>query len=350
MGQKINQNILRLGKVKEWKSKYVEKKKPESSVMIFQSLEIEKFVKQLFNKYDLNVQNCRVYYSESSLHVYISYHNSAKSLFKFPKKEVGLYYKGLPTNLYKNKASRLKQKTLRKKFYSMKSHEKAIANHPAKSFIKNHHFVKKKTWRLNTITNFKNYTESKKSETLQHQQQNLFLSKILKSLSLFTCKKCNIFLNLKNLNKETKLLNTNSKMNKPKLKKKLIKLRKYQKNHFFTEGFDILYNFVKNHQNPSLLSNFVAVYLRRIKRPMFFLRFLKSALNALLLKSQSKLNRIQIKIKGRFNGAPRAKHKFFHVGKHIPNLKLNSVINFSESTSYTANGTFGVKVWAHSKL
>ena len=80
MGQKTNPNILRIGKIKEWKSKYIEKKTTESSTIILRDLEIKKFIYQLFAKNNLKVQNCRVYYSESSLHVYISYYSNIKSV------------------------------------------------------------------------------------------------------------------------------------------------------------------------------------------------------------------------------------------------------------------------------
>ena len=53
MGQKTNANILRIGKIKEWKSKYIEKKSTESSTITFQNLEITKFIFQLFTKYNL---------------------------------------------------------------------------------------------------------------------------------------------------------------------------------------------------------------------------------------------------------------------------------------------------------
>ena len=67
MGQKTNPNILRLGKIKEWKSKYIEKKTTESSNIIFKDLEIRKFISQLFAKNELQVQNCKIAYSENSL-------------------------------------------------------------------------------------------------------------------------------------------------------------------------------------------------------------------------------------------------------------------------------------------
>jgi ribosomal protein S3 len=70
-------------------------------------------------------------------------------------------------------------------------------------------------------------------------------------------------------------------------------------------------------------------------------------LKKFLNKNFSKIKRIKISVKGRFNGAPRAKTKTLYIGVP-PFLTLNSDINYSESTSFTSNGTFGIKVWTYS--
>ena len=145
------------------------------------------------------------------------------------------------------------------------------------------------------------------------------------------------------------LLQTVSKKNKYKLKENIAKLRKFQQNEFFKKGFNILNNFAINAHSSLFLAEFIADYLKKLKRPNFFLRFLKIALKTLLDKKFSKFERIQIKIKGRFNGAPRSSHKFINVGRNIPVLTLNSKIDYGESTAYTSNGTFGIKVWTYSK-
>jgi len=53
---------------------------------------------------------------------------------------------------------------------------------------------------------------------------------------------------------------------------------------------------------------------------------------------------VKIKIKGRFNGKSKASSKFIIVGQ-VPVQTLVTKIDYSESISYTFNGTFGVKVW-----
>ena len=345
MGQKTNQNILRLGKVKEWKSKYIEKKTTEFSTVIFQTLEIKKFIYHLFAKHDLKVQNCRIYYSESSLHIYISYYNSIKP--SILNEKIKMHVTNSFTKPFQQKVKNIQQNITKKNFYATKIYKRSFDNLPETPLFQTHYLVSKKTQRLNNLNSFKSYIDSTNSKTLSQQNKNLFVSNILKSLTLFTNKKHNIFLNLKQINKETNLLQTISKENKQKIRKDLIKLRKYQRNEFFRKGFNLLYSFIQNHQDPTFLAEFTTFYLKKLKRPNFFLRFLKLALKTLINGKNSQLQRIQIKIKGRFNGAPRASHKFINVGKNIPVLRLNSIINYGESTAYTSNGTFGVKVWTY---
>jgi ribosomal protein S3 len=58
MGQKTNPNILRLGRTKEWKSKYIEKKSNESSTLLIRELEIRQFIYQFFTKHKFQINNC----------------------------------------------------------------------------------------------------------------------------------------------------------------------------------------------------------------------------------------------------------------------------------------------------
>lgn len=341
MGQKTNPNILRLGKVKEWKSKYIEKKTTESSIIIFRDLEIQKFISKLFAKNGLKIQNCKLYYSENSLYIYISYYNSTKPLLLNNK--IKIQPTRVISKLFKKKIANVKKVTAKKQLYLTKTFNKSLKK---KSFQKQY-LLEKKTHRLNALKNFKSYLERKNCKTLDKQNKNLFVLKILKSLSLFTNKNHNIFLNLKQTNKETVFFQKISKTNKHKIGKSLTKLRRFQHNEFFEKGFNLLYNFILNKQNPTFLAEFIALFLKKLKRPNFFLRFLKLALKILITEKFSQFKRIQVKIKGRFNGAPRSTHKFINIGKNIPVLTLNSKIEYGEATAYTSNGSFGIKIWTY---
>lgn len=348
MGQKTNPNILRLGKLKEWKSKYIEKKTTESSVIIFRDLEIRKFISQLFAKHKLIVQNCKTYYSEDSLHIYISYYNTAKS--ELLANRVRMQPTKCISKLFKKKIANVRKSAIKKQLYLAKTYQKIFNKYLKKKSFKNPYLLNEKNQRLDAITNFQDYTDGKNYKTLNKQNKNLFTSKILKGLSLFTNRKHNIFLNLKQINTEIVLLQRISKKNKHKIGKNLTKLRKFQQNEFFKKGFNLLYNFTTNSQNPTFLAKFIALFLKKLKRPNFFLRFLTLTLKTLITQKFSKLKRIQIKIKGRFNGAPRSTHKFINIGKNIPVLTLNSKIDYGETTAYTSNGTFGVKIWTYAMI
>jgi len=122
-----------------------------------------------------------------------------------------------------------------------------------------------------------------------------------------------------------------------------VSIKKYEKNEFFKDGVNILYTCSEKPNSADLLAEFISTQLQKLKRHNFFLKFIKSTLT--IFKSPN----IKIKIKGRFNGAPRAKHKIITIGNGVPVLTLNSNIDYAEKTSYTSNGTFGVKVWIHEK-
>lgn len=345
MGQKTNPNILRLGKLKEWKSKYIAKKPTESSTLIFQNLEIKKFIFQFFEKNELKIQDYRIYYSENSLHIFIAYYNSIKPLLI--GKKIKTQFENVLSKPFQKKIASIKKTTVKKQLYATKMYNKTF-DHPSQArLFQNHYLLNKKTHRLNAIKNLKTYIDGNNYKTLSQQNANLFVSKILKGLSFFTHKKRNIFINLKQTNKETALFQTISKKDKHILKENFLRLRKFQQNEFFKNGLNVLYSFVVNRPNPLFLAKFIGFYLKKLKRPNFFLRFLKLALKILIARKFSQFKQIQIKIKGRFNGAPRSSHKFINIGKNIPVLTLNSDINYEEFTTYTSNGTFGIKIWTY---
>jgi ribosomal protein S3 len=351
MGQKTNPNILRLGKIKEWESKYIEKKTSEFSALTFRDLEIRKFIYQLFSKNELQIESCKLHYSESSLHIYISYYNSAKNPVLNGKnsyaKEIKLQPKKIESKIFQQKSLAIQKITTKKRFYAKKLYQNSLKTKSKKKLLQDQYFLNGKTHRHNSIKNLKSYTDEKAFDMLNKQTSNLFVSKILKSLNIFTEEKHNLFLNLKQVNRETSLLQKMSHKNKQAMTRSIAKLRRFQQNNFFKKGFNVLYNFAANNKDSNFLAEFIALHLKKLKRPNFFFRFLKFALKFLLSKNFAKFERIQIKIKGRVNGAPRSRHKFINIGKNIPVLTIRSKINYGECTSYTSNGTFGVKVWAY---
>jgi ribosomal protein S3 len=161
-------------------------------------------------------------------------------------------------------------------------------------------------------------------------------------LSLFTNQRFNLALTLKQLN-ET--IRHNLTANESQLlTKNLVKLRRYQENEFFKEGINILFLTTTNKHSAHLLANFIAEVLGKLKRHNLFLRFLKAVLSLFYNKSFSIVKGLKIKISGRFNGAPRARSRILKIG-NIPVLKISSKLDYHEATSFTSNGTFGIKVF-----
>lgn len=348
MGQKVNPTIFRLGKLTNWKLRYFEKKSNESAIYSIRTQEIKKFISKFFQNNGLIVHNCTLnYLNENSLYIYVSYHLTIKSTFLLTK-----------INKQQNiKLIKSKKKVKKKKYLGIKKNTKNYFNYQKLSYnIDLNRTIKKKDFnkikkvfkteqkmlkirRMNILKSYKQELKIKKYNQIHRIKYNSFIEKLLKSLKLFLNKNLNIFLTVKQLNKNLKETLTIEKIKS--IKKKIVNIKKYEKNDFFKEGVNTLYICSTTPNSASLLAEFIATQLQKLKRHNFFLRFIKSTLN--IFNSQN----IKIKIKGRFNGAPRAKHKIIVIGKGVPVLTLNSNIDYAEKTSYTANGTFGVKVWIH---
>jgi ribosomal protein S3 len=355
MGQRTNPNIFRLGKNKEWKSKYFEKKSPELAKYAFKDSEIRRYIRKFLGDNGLIVHDCRLYYTDSSLYVFVSYYLTQKSVFLIKKwnrtHKIRLNLK--PGAKKKNKRIFNKIRKSVKTYtgyYQRKSYKKRILKSTVKeplvqrSLIKNIQQSERNVERrrVKILRSYKNYLSLKKYKTIKHLEVNSFLNQLLESISLFTNKSLNIFTTFQQLNETIK-----PELNKKKvklLKKTLALLRKYNRNSFFKDGVNLMYTCAKRKDSSELLAQFVANELKKLKRHNFFLRFLKATLAIFCSKAFSKLGGIKIKVKGRFNGAPRARTKTIKIG-NVPVLTLSSDISYGEAVSFTSNGTFGVKIW-----
>lgn len=379
MGQKTNPNIIRLGKTKTWNSQYFEKKSTEAAIYTFKILEIKKFIYKFFKDYGLIVHSCEIQYlNENSLNICIFYYLTFNSLnfissinkmqnIKFNKKEdliENTNYQNFKDNESNKQLlsfiTKIKPKIKRNRYFIIKQKIKNYTNYQInktindlqKQKILNNTTINPKQKilkikRLNYLKIYKKYLLIKTYENFNNIEKNKILLKFFESLSLFINKKINIFLTFKQLNKNSKQL-FNSE-NIEILKKKIVVLKKYEQNSFFKEGLNTLFTCTTQKNSTELLAEFLAFQLKKLKRHNFFLRFVKTALLIFITdkKSASIIKGIKIKIKGRINGVPRAKHKIINIGKGVPNLTINSNINYAEKTSYTSNGTLGIKIWTY---
>nr|WAK85024.1 ribosomal protein S3 [Amicula sp. isolate GU52X-4 cfCalB7] len=379
MAQQTNPNIFRLGKTKEWKVQYFENFSKELSLFIFKNLEIKNFLKKFLKNNGLLLENYKLYSSEKNLYIFISYYLTLNTIIyinkinktqkiKLLKKKYLYIKKNSNFNQFKKiktaflviyqKYLILKQKTI-KQIQKLSINYKKKKN-SIKKLFKNYIRYKnniekklnfifvtnqiKKIKRLIHLNYYKKYLLSKKYKNIKNIQINLFFKKFVKILNKFINKKLNIFLTFVQLNRNIKQELTKKTIHK--LKKILVKLRKYKQNTFFKENINIFFKALRQKNPTKLLSKFLAIELGKLKKHNLFLYFVKTTIKN--LKLFSKLKGIKIKIKGRLNGVPRAKYKIIQTG-NIPILTLAANIDYSETIAYTANGTIGVKIWAYNK-
>ena len=347
MGQKINPIIFRFNQNYEPKSKYIEKKSSELSLYNYNNLEIDQFIKKFFESQGLTIHNIKLCHFNNLLNIYISYYSSKKAIFFLSdiikKQKIKILRKKI------NKKKYFKIKNFIHKYFKYKEFKylKSLKNLKER-FIVNKEKRELKLRRIRLLKYYKAYLLYKKHKNISKFKTDFFFSKFFESLSLFTNNQVNISLTLKPLNSTLK--EKISKKNFKIIKKNVVKLRKYEQNKFFKDGINTLFFSITNKNSAKLLSNFIANQLQKLKRHNFFLRFIKNTLLLFNTKQISKIQGIKIKVKGRFNRAPRARHKIIKIGNGVPALSINSKIDYGESTSFTSNGTFGVKVWICEKI
>lgn len=336
MGQKTNSNIFRLGAgSNEWDAKYFEKSKEESTLYAHQNLQIQSYLKQFLKKSGLTLQNCRLHFNGTNLYVYISYYNTMKSFFLINK---SMPNRGIKFNNQSRKVIRRNDTT--KNVLKMSSFSKYSNAENNKKKPNSHRAVKTK--RLKILSQYKKSLFQNDYKTVDVLNKNSFLEQILESLSLFTGKKFHVFLTLQNLNKGASVKLSDEEQNF--LKNKILFFKRYSRNKFFKESLNVILIMTKTKNSAKLFSYFLAGQFSSQKRHNHFLIFLKRILTLFIGAKFSNLKGIKIIINGRFNGAPRSKSRLMLIG-NIPIQTINDRIDYYQTTSYTKNGTFGIKVW-----
>lgn len=304
MGQKVDARIFRLGVCKKpWEQKYVEKKTEESSLYLYKTLEIRKYIYKFFDLYKIKTHNCKIFYSENSIQIFISFYLTEKTISVI-NKTLTKHQKRFPIRIKRLRAKKINEK------------------------------------------NKLSYTAG--------LNQAIFLKRfediLLESLSLYTKRKTHIFIKLQNLNKSKQLTYNQIKNCKVVLKQ----LKKFIKNSFFKEAINILLINISKRKSAKLLAEFIShqFKLNQIRsdqttisrKDNYFLGFLKQSIKLLINTEISRLTGAKITIKGRFNRAPRAKKVIMQFGK-FSLQSISAKIDYFQSTAYTINGTFGIKVW-----
>ena len=332
MGQKTDARIFRQGvHKKDWELRYIEKNNEESSLYVYKTLEIQKYINRFFGLYKIKIHKCKIFYSDSSLQIFISFYISTKTFYKISK-NLTKYSKKLwilslsPNTLFSKKKKNWKE-ILRKK------------NKQFKLILKNCQKLKK-----TKNIQFKKFKPHLKTDLKGFQEV------LLKSLETYTKNKIDISITLQNLNKYKHLSHDQFK----DLKRIFKQLRIFSKNSFFKEAINILFISISKRNSAKVLAEFISNQFRInqlrtdqitiSRKDNYFLGFLKQTILWLIRSKISCLIGIKIVIRGRFNKAPRARSNNIYFGKFSLQT-FNSKVDYYKSTAYTVNGTFGIKVW-----
>jgi hypothetical protein len=329
MGQKTDARIFRQGiNRKNWELKHIEKNNEESSLFLYKTLEVQKYLDRFFKLYKIRIHNCKIFYSDTSLRIFISFYISTRT-FHTLTKNISKYSKTSLLLLQPTLQKKIKRKNLRFKPLNLKKTKK-IKNLQKMRRKKN---IALSNLKVNTAINLVGFQEI-----------------LLKSLETYTKNKTNIFITLHNLNCHKQL----SHVQIGNLRQVFKQLRHFVKNSFFKEAMNILFISFSKRRSAKILADFISNQFRLnqlktdqmtiSRKDNYFLGFLKQAILLLVKSEISCLTGIKIVIKGRFNRAPRAKTSGMHFGK-ISLQSFSSKVDYYQSTAYTGNGTFGIKVW-----
>lgn len=349
MGQKTNPIIFKLTNThtKTWESNYFEKKTTESALNNFKDLEIRKFIRKFFDYNGLTIHELKISYFNNVLHIFISYFATLKtvSLINTDNKKEKIKITAKYRNNNPQKHIQIKKNSKKYVQYSELNYLKKLKK--KKNYISNEKKKILKLRRIKFLKYYKNYLSTQKYKNFSNINNNSFLNKFFESLVKFTNNKITISLTLNKLNISIKQAITKNKLKS--LKTHLAKLSIYEQNKFFKEGLNILFLVVTQKNSAKLLSQFISTHLKKPKQHNFFLKFVKKTLTLFNAKTFSKLDGIKIKIKGRFNRAPRARYRIIEIGNKIPMLTIDSKIDYAETTAFSKNGTLGVKIWIYKK-
>jgi len=332
MAQKINPTIFRLGFNKTWKTEFFEKKKDELPLYLFKDIEMKNYIERVLEVYGIILHDYKHYHNNSTLNLYIAYFITSD--FSLDKKNINEkitirnVVNEIKTVKFLNDVKRPTYFPLNKKTnnpYKIKQYLKLVSS---QNFLA----------QPQKFSTFQKKNFAKFSSTLK---SGIFLE-IFKVLNSFNNNKLNIVLNFCCVNKDLHFLKTTQK--------KIFKsLQKFRNTSFFKEGgVELLFHVVYNSNSANLLAKFIVSQLEKIKRQKFFFSFLNQTLTVLLNSNLSQVKGVKMIVRGRLNGAPRAKQKIIIIGD-IPVQSISTKLDYSQATAHNSNGSYGIKIWVVEK-
>jgi ribosomal protein S3 len=348
MGQKVNPNIFRLGVNKTWKTEFFEKKKQELPLYTFKDLEVKNYIERFLETQGILLHDYKQHYTNHTLNLYISYYITPEfSLSNFPKNEKIILINSTGQKKIIAGVDRVNPPSL--DYYQIGTDLSETNSY--KSNIFKRYYKIKQYFKDNCSNKFSEQVSPKtlskkiggdnKLLSFEDSIKNNILDNMFNTINLFMNNKWNIVINFCCVNKNLNFFKIYQKRN-------LILLQKFRGAPFFKDGIELLFHVTYNRNSANLLAKFISLQLKKIKRHKFYLAFLKKTLTVLLNSTLSKVQGIKIIVKGRLNGAPRAKHKIITIGD-VPTQRINANIDYAQTTSHNSNGSYGVKVWVIEK-
>jgi hypothetical protein len=294
---------------------------------VFKDLEIQSYIERFLESKGVFVHDYYQYYSDNTLNLSISYFVSSKSNFHVAGKSQTIC---LTNSIREKKVVSYSHQNLLSNFNS------SITNRNSSNISgssNNDMYYIKRYLKLNK---FENNISNFNSNLLNNSLENM-----LKVISNFTSNKFDVIVNFSCINKNFSYLNS--------FKTKKVKmLQKFRTTPFFKDGVELLFHVAFNKNSARLLAKFLSSQLKVIKRPNFFLAFIKQTLTVLISSKLSTLKGVKIILKGRLSKGPRAKHKILSIGD-VAVQSFNCDMDYFQTTTHNANGSYGIKVWIVSK-
>ena len=332
MAQKINPTIFRLGFNKTWKTEFFEKKKDELPLYLFKDIEMKNYIERVLDIYGIILHDYKHYHNNSTLNLYISYFITSD--FSLDKKKI-------------NEKITIRNIINEIKTVKFLDDVKRPTYFPLDKKTNNPYKIKQY---LKLVSSQKFLAQPQKFSTFQKKNFTKFsstlkfdgiFSEIFKVLNSFNNNKLNVVLNFCCVNKDLHFLKTTQK--------KIFKsLQKFRNTPFFKEGVELLFHVAYNSNSANLLAKFIVSQLKKIKRQKFFFSFLNQTLTVLLNSNLSQVKGVKMIVRGRLNGAPRAKQKIIIIGD-VPVQSISTKLDYSQATAHNSNGSYGIKVWVVEK-
>ena len=323
------------------KSSYYEANLEEFTLLSYQRLQIEEYLRHFFFQNGLILQKVLFQVNFNSLNLVLYYYlldNISWSLKKhLSEKDYRLKKVSFRRSIVKVKNIRCVKRglkgplTLTKllKRYNIEGCDDYLSSYLEPSIVK---LYKKSKNKIRYKTNC-------------HLKKHFFHEHLLETISHYTQKRFNVSFVFKNVNRGVNLILGDKEQ--ALLREQAILLKSYSKYNYFKDSLNLFVIVAKTKNSSALFSKFLSEQLKYLKYHKPFLTFVSRLLKILIYSNKFTIKGIKLLIRGRLNNKSRSKHFGLVLGQIPIVTKSADILDYSENISYTKNGTLGVKVWCN---